>query len=102
MDDTQKAINACVEGKLDIIKNMHINGIKLDQTVLESAAENGKLEIVQYLVETCGLKVLANKREAMKRATNGGHSSIFFYLQKKAFEEVNATPIPKLIPTLPK
>lgn len=93
MDDNQKAINACVDGKLDIIKNMHINGIPLDQTVLESAAENGRFEIVQYLVETCGLKVLANRREAIKRATGNGHSQIFFYLQKKALEEINATPI---------
>ncbi len=93
MSDNQKAIDACVGGKIDVIKNLHINGIVLDQTVLESAAENGQLEIVQYLVETCGLKVLANKREAMKRATNNGHSAIFFYLQKKAFDEINATPI---------
>ena len=89
MDDTEKAINACKIGNLSIIQNMHINGFVFDQSVLDAAAENVRYEIVVYLVETCGLKALANEREAMKRATSGGFAKVFFYLQKRGFAEIN-------------
>lgn len=88
-DNIDKAIKACQDGNISIIMNMFINGIELNQLVLEEAASAGRLDIVQYLIETCGLKALANNREASKRATNNGHAKVFFYLQKKGFEEIN-------------
>jgi hypothetical protein len=96
MDDDEKVLKACSEGNLSIIKNMQMNGYVFKQSALETASEKGHMELVQYLVETCGLKALANNREAMKRATNNGHAKIFFYLQKKSFEEINA---PRAIPS---
>jgi hypothetical protein len=101
MNDNEKAIEACKTGNLSIIQNMNINGIKLDQSVLEAAAQYGRYEVVVYLVEKCGLKALANEREAMKRATNEGFVKIFLYLQKRGFAEATSIPIVPIIPVMP-
>ena len=99
MSELDKVYEACRDGKLSIITNMFINGYVFEQSALETAAEFGQFEIVQYLIETCGLKALANNRKAFKLATDNVNAKIFYYLQKKSFEEINTKSI---MPSTPK
>lgn len=88
-DIKTKMLTACQDGNIAIIENMFINGTEITQDALEEASSYGKLELVQFLIEKCGLKARANSRQALKNATNNGHAHVFTYLQKKVFEEVN-------------
>ena len=77
-------ISAAIEGKLSCLQFLHENGQPFSTSVPHAAAENGRLDCLEYVFNTLEAEDRVMRTdEFFEAAAKGGHIHILRYLQEK-------------------